>query len=82
MLTRVTLQIASDDTGNYVSKRTSVTNFIQTVKLLSIPQRHIGGVVVELHSFLASALHGGEWLTSRPGRLITGKNPGTHSIGG
>jgi hypothetical protein len=28
---------------------------------LSMPRRHIGGAEVQLHSFTASALDGGEW---------------------
>ena len=31
------------------------------------------GTEVWLHSFLTSALYGGEWLTSRPGRFTPGK---------
>jgi hypothetical protein len=35
------------------------------------------------YSFFTSALDGGEWSASRPGRaLLPGKNPGTHWIGG
>jgi hypothetical protein len=37
-----------------------------------------GGVDVYLHVFLASALIGGEWSASFPGRFT----PGTHWIGG
>jgi hypothetical protein len=37
-----------------------------------------GGVDVEIHIFLTSALVGGEWSDSRPGRFT----PGTHWIGG
>jgi hypothetical protein len=41
------------------------------------------GVEVQLHSFLTSALDGGEWLVSRPGRITPEKGiPGTHWIGG
>jgi hypothetical protein len=36
-----------------------------------------GGVDVQIHIFLTSALVGGEWSASRPGRFI----PGTHCIG-
>jgi hypothetical protein len=36
------------------------------------------GVDVQIHIFLTSALVGGEWSTSRPGRFT----PGTHWIGG
>jgi hypothetical protein len=42
-----------------------------------------GGVDVEIHIFLTSALVGGEWSASRPGRFTPGKEPpGTHCIGG
>lgn len=37
------------------------------------PWRHIGGVEVQLRSFLISALNGGEWLTSRSDRFTLGK---------
>jgi hypothetical protein len=41
------------------------------------------GVDVQIHIFLTSALVGGEWLASRPGRVTPGKTaPGTHWIGG
>jgi hypothetical protein len=41
------------------------------------------GVDVEIHIFLTSALVGGEWSTSRPGRFTPGERaPGTHWIGG
>jgi hypothetical protein len=40
-------------------------------------------VDVQIHIFLASALDGGEWSTSRPGRFTPGERaPGTHCIGG
>jgi hypothetical protein len=32
-----------------------------------------GGVVVEIHIFFTSALVGGEWSASHPGRFIQGK---------
>jgi hypothetical protein len=36
-----------------------------------------------MHIFLASALVGGEWLASRPGRFTPGERvAGTHCIGG
>jgi hypothetical protein len=36
-----------------------------------------------IHIFLASALVGGEWSTSRPGRFTPGERaPGTHWTGG
>jgi hypothetical protein len=42
-----------------------------------------GGVDVYIHIFLTSALAGGEWSASHPGRFIPGKRaPGTHWIGG
>jgi hypothetical protein len=43
----------------------------------------MGGVEDYLQAFLTSALDGGEWSTSRPGRFIPReKAPGTHWIGG
>jgi hypothetical protein len=40
-------------------------------------------VDVQIHSFLISALAGGEWSVSRPGRFTFGEiAPGTHWIGG
>jgi hypothetical protein len=42
-----------------------------------------GGVDVYIHIFLTSALAGGEWLDSRPGRFTPGERaPDTHWIGG
>jgi hypothetical protein len=42
-----------------------------------------GGVDVYIHIFLTSALAGGEWSTSRPGRFTAGeRTPSTHWIGG
>jgi hypothetical protein len=42
-----------------------------------------GGVDIQLHVFLTSALVGGEWSTSRPDRFTPGgKVPVTHWIGG
>jgi hypothetical protein len=41
------------------------------------------GAVVQLHSFLNSALHSGEWQGSRPGRIIPVERvPGTYGIEG
>jgi len=41
------------------------------------------GVEVQLHAFLTSALDGGEWSVSRPGRFTPRKRaPGAHWIGG
>jgi hypothetical protein len=38
---------------------------------------------VQIHAFLTSALDGGEWSASRPGRFTSGEtNPGTYSIWG
>jgi hypothetical protein len=34
-----------------------------------------GGVDVLIHIFLISALDGGEWSASRPGRFTPGKGP-------
>jgi hypothetical protein len=42
-----------------------------------------GGVDVQIHIFLTSALVGGEWSSSRPGRFtLRERAPGTHCIGG
>jgi hypothetical protein len=42
-----------------------------------------GGVDVHIHVFLTSALVGGEWSASRPGRFTPGKKtPITHWTGG
>jgi hypothetical protein len=42
-----------------------------------------GGVDVLIHIFLTSALVGGEWPSSRPGRCTPGeKDPGSDWIGG
>jgi hypothetical protein len=42
-----------------------------------------GGADIEIHSFLTSALVGGEWSASRPGRFTPGERAcGTHWIGG
>jgi hypothetical protein len=36
-----------------------------------------------IHTFLTSALVGGQWSASRPGRFTPGETaPGTHCIGG
>jgi hypothetical protein len=42
-----------------------------------------GGVDVQAHVLLTSALVGGEWSALRPGRFTPGERaPGTHWIGG
>jgi hypothetical protein len=42
-----------------------------------------GGVDVQIHIFLTSALVGGEWSTSRPGRFTPEERAhSTHWIGG
>jgi hypothetical protein len=42
-----------------------------------------GGVDEYIHIFLTSALAGGEWSASQPGRFTLGKRaPGTNWIGG
>jgi hypothetical protein len=43
------------------------------------PWRCIGGMEVQLHALLTSALDGGEWSASRSGRFTPqGLAPGTH----
>jgi hypothetical protein len=46
------------------------------------PEGPIGWVEVYLNSFLTSALKGGVWSASRPGRLYPRERPGTHCTGG
>jgi hypothetical protein len=42
-----------------------------------------GGVDIPVHIFLTSALAGGKWSASRPGRFTPGERaPGTNWIGG
>jgi hypothetical protein len=42
-----------------------------------------GGLDVQIHISLTSALVGGEWLAPRPGRFTPGEGaPGTHWTGG
>ena len=45
------------------------------------PGGPIGWVEVYLNSFLTSALEGGVWSASRPGRLYPRERPGTHCTG-
>jgi hypothetical protein len=50
---------------------------------LSNAMKAYGGLDVLIHIFLTSALVGGEWSASRPGRFTPGERaPGTHRIGG
>jgi hypothetical protein len=46
------------------------------------PGGPIGWVEVQLNSFLTSALGGGVWSASRPGRFYPRKRAGTHCTGG
>jgi len=46
------------------------------------PGGPIGGVEVQLNFSLTSALEGGVWSASRPGRLYLRERPGTHCTGG
>jgi len=61
------------------SRRSASISHLQGVVLKPsehfTPWRHTGGIKVQPHSFLSSALDGGEWLTSRPGRFNSGKQP-------
>ena len=42
---------------------------------VSTPWIHVGGIEVQLHSILISALRRDEWLTSHPGHFTPGKEP-------
>jgi hypothetical protein len=46
------------------------------------PGGPIGWVEVQLNFFLTSALEGGVWSASRPGRFYPREKPGTHRTGG
>jgi hypothetical protein len=57
------------------------------LKAAALTEHHVmkahWGVEVCLHAFLTSALDGGGWSASRPGRFIPRERaPGTHWIGG
>jgi hypothetical protein len=67
--------------NNKFSMQTTTPN---VVKILSVvPQKAYGGVDVEIHISLASALAEGEWSASRPGSFTSGEiAPGTHWIEG
>jgi hypothetical protein len=45
---------------------------------LSMPRRCLGGIYVQPHLFLSSALDGSEWSTSCLAALARGMNPGTY----
>jgi len=49
--------------------------------LSTTPLRHIGGVEIQLHAFLTSALDGGEWSASRPGRFTSQERTSPISLG-
>jgi hypothetical protein len=52
-------------------------------QLSTAPWRRVGEWMYRSQIFLTSALAGGEWLASRPGRFTPGERaPGTHWIGG
>jgi hypothetical protein len=48
---------------------------------LSTPWRRVGGVEIQLRSFLTSAVDGVEWSASHSGRFVLETNPGTHCTG-
>jgi hypothetical protein len=59
------------------------SNICKVVPVLNYAIKTYGGVDVYIHIFLTSALVGGEWSASRPGRFIPGERArGTHWIGG
>jgi hypothetical protein len=57
--------------------------FLCKGKVVLYVMKAYGGVDVQTHIFLTSALVGGEWSASRPGRFTPGERAsGTHWIGG
>jgi hypothetical protein len=54
-----------------------------SVKRKAVPQHTYGGAgMYSSYSFTISALYGGEWSASRPGRALTReRTPGTHWTG-
>jgi hypothetical protein len=68
-------------------KRWDLSTSLYCTKEQSSPATRHGGAWGERryssYSFLTSALDGGEWSASRPGRALPrGKTPGTHCTGG
>jgi len=52
--------------------------YVKVRLFLSMPRRCMGGAEVCFHSFLTSALNGGIWFNSRPGRFyLPERNPVT-----
>ena len=51
-------------------QKTYVNSKVKVKFSLPTPWRHMGGVEIQVHSFLTSALDEGEWLTSRPSCFI------------
>jgi hypothetical protein len=59
----------------------TVSNIEGKVKVKLYAMKEYGGVDVEIHIFLTSALAGGEWSASRPGRSTAGERaPGNHCM--
>ena len=66
-----------------MSKKTENVRYSLVVLYLKITRLKRTGRVEEwLHSFFNSTLEGGEWLTSRTGRLPPKNHHGTNWIGG
>ena len=69
-----TKRIVLVDTRSPLSKYGCVLADRSFMKLsFSMPWSHMGELQLQLYSSLTAAVCGGEWLTSRPGRLISGK---------
>jgi hypothetical protein len=63
---------------SYTVRDTASLNEQKKIKVklpLSTPWRYREGLEAQFHSFLTSALDGGGWSPSRPGRFILGKEP-------
>jgi hypothetical protein len=83
-------EITSLETGScFMDHCGNVERFVRTqerettVLVQYSTTKTYGGVHVYSHVFLTSALVGGEWSASHPGRFtLEGRAPGTHWIGG
>jgi hypothetical protein len=73
--------LAIDDSTEFVDILRVTKGKGKVVPVFNYAMKAYGGVDVKIHIFLTSALVGGEWSASRPGRFTPGERaPGTHCI--